>query len=179
MNFIDVFNFSKYFKREGDGKRAKIGHVNEVIEELTALQDTVDNLPEATVVDGVTITGAGTALDPLVANVSAAPNYKVLTATVSQVSTDAPTMTILENTFGVTPTWNYVNVGQYQLVFPSSVITDYSKVWIYSDIRGGEMNAHFGMTPVSNTGISANVFLDGNPADNWLYFAPIEIRIYN
>ena len=34
MNFIDVFDFTKYFKRDGDTKRAKIGHVNSVIEDL-------------------------------------------------------------------------------------------------------------------------------------------------
>ena len=34
MKFINVFDFSKYFKRDGDGKRAKIGHINHVIEEL-------------------------------------------------------------------------------------------------------------------------------------------------
>lgn len=34
MDFIDLFDFSKYFKRDGDGKRAKIGHVNAVIEEF-------------------------------------------------------------------------------------------------------------------------------------------------
>lgn len=34
MNFIDIFDFKKYFKRPGDGNRAKIGHVNAVIEEL-------------------------------------------------------------------------------------------------------------------------------------------------
>lgn len=34
MNFIDIFDFSKYFKRNGDGQRAKIGHVNAVIEKI-------------------------------------------------------------------------------------------------------------------------------------------------
>jgi len=34
MKFIDVFDFSKYFKRTNDTKRAKIGHVNAVIEEM-------------------------------------------------------------------------------------------------------------------------------------------------
>lgn len=34
MNFIDIFDFSKYFKRSGDGQKAKVGHVNAVIEEL-------------------------------------------------------------------------------------------------------------------------------------------------
>lgn len=34
MKFIDVFDFSKYFKKVDDTKRAKIGHVNAVIEEV-------------------------------------------------------------------------------------------------------------------------------------------------
>ena len=42
MKFIDVFDFSKYFKREGDAKRAKIGHVNEVIEQLSYTETIID-----------------------------------------------------------------------------------------------------------------------------------------
>lgn len=30
MNLIDIFDFSKYFKTNSDGNRAKIGHVNAV-----------------------------------------------------------------------------------------------------------------------------------------------------
>lgn len=34
MDFIDIFNFKKYFKKLGDGSNAKIGHINHLIEKL-------------------------------------------------------------------------------------------------------------------------------------------------
>ena len=50
MNFIDVFDFSKYFKRDGDGKRAKIGHINHVIEEL-GYTETIINISASEILD--------------------------------------------------------------------------------------------------------------------------------
>ena len=41
------------------------------------------------------------------------PPYKVYSALVSQVGTNAPTAIILENTLGVIPTWGRTNVGDY------------------------------------------------------------------
>lgn len=31
MQFIDIFNFKKYFRRKGDNTTARIGHVNALI----------------------------------------------------------------------------------------------------------------------------------------------------
>jgi hypothetical protein len=31
MQFIDIFNFKKYFRRKGDNGPAKIGHVNSLV----------------------------------------------------------------------------------------------------------------------------------------------------
>ncbi|TXG80447.1 MAG: hypothetical protein E6R13_08090 [Spirochaetes bacterium] len=41
MGFIDIFNFKKYYKNIGDGYNAKIGHVNELYNVLSASSSTI------------------------------------------------------------------------------------------------------------------------------------------
>jgi hypothetical protein len=47
------------------------------------------------------------------------PSYKVYSATFTQTGTNAPVVTVLENTLGVTITWTRVATGQYRATFSS------------------------------------------------------------
>lgn len=116
-------------------------------------------------------------LTEMVNSMFGAPKKIVMTVTQSGVD-NAPTMTILENSFGIIPTWEYMGVGQYDLVFPLNTLVNENNVWIYSDIRGGEMNVFVGGTPIDTQRIRFNVFVAGEQLDGWLYKAPFEIRYY-
>ena len=50
-------------------------------------------------------------------------SYKVYTALLTQSGTASPTEIILENTLGVTPTYTYINIGVYRIVFPTNILT--------------------------------------------------------
>ncbi len=110
--------------------------------------------------------------------------YKKFVATVNQTGSNAPTMTILENTFGVVPTWEYVSQGQYDLVFPDNTFPDESKIVTIEKAKGsaGTLVSHsaagFALDNNSNSTIKYFVFLNGDYVDTWLYNAPIEIRVY-
>lgn len=109
------------------------------------------------------------------------PNYKKLVATVSQSGSNAPTMTILENTFGIEPTWEYIGTGQYDLVFPNNTFTEEAKIVTNEKARGASGNLWFVSTGFginSGSTIKYFVFLNESNADGWLYNAPIEIRVY-
>ncbi len=56
MNFIEIFNFAKYFRKPSDSTVARYGHINALAD--VALQ--------AVSTDGLTITGDGTPGNPLV-----------------------------------------------------------------------------------------------------------------
>jgi hypothetical protein len=49
------------------------------------------------------------------------PPYKVFRGLLTQTGTSAPTLTVLENTLGVSLTTFYVGVGSYQLNAPSNI----------------------------------------------------------
>lgn len=52
--------------------------------------------------------------------------YKVYSAIVDQSGTSAPTAIILENTFGITPSFTYEGVGQYKIVITGELIDNKS-----------------------------------------------------
>lgn len=103
---------------------------------------------------------------------------KKIVMNVTQSGTNAPTMTILENSFGVVPTWEYMGEGQYDIIFPLNTLANENNVWIYSDIRGGEENVSVGGTPIDTQRIRFNVWAGGEQSNGWLYKAPFEIRYY-
>jgi hypothetical protein len=58
------------------------------------------------------------ALTSIVDNI---PPYKVFRGLLTQTGTSAPTLTVLENTLGVSLTTFYAAVGSYQLIAPSNI----------------------------------------------------------
>lgn len=114
-----------------------------------------------------------------------AGNYKRYVALVSQSGTDAPTATVLENTFNMTPVWSYGTDGSYNLTI-TNAFPDASKVFILiSDGRYANFDAtYIAVTVVgiwsTTSVINFQTALTGNvQANSLLSNTPIEIRVYN
>ncbi len=68
---------------------------------------------------------------------------KCYRALLNQASTGAPTATVLENTLGLTPTFTYVNPGQYTLNAASATFTSGKTFVIINDIGGTARDQFF------------------------------------
>jgi hypothetical protein len=117
-------------------------------------------------------------VDKLNVNGNSIGNYRVYTALLTQTGTDAPVATVLENTLGIEIIWQYNNPGNYTASTPN-LYSDPSKVvFIINNsqnfgINGGENNVNeIYLNTYSLPG-------DGSLADNLLYNAFLEIRVYN
>jgi hypothetical protein len=182
MNLIDLFDFSTYFKSFNDRNNAKIGHVNEVISKVTDLEDAVANIPAptTTVVDGVTITGSGTFLDPLVAvPVTPTPAYKVWSGLVTQIGTNAPTINkVFQNTLTNPLTFTYGAVGRYGINCSDILGSDNASTntfVLHSGIAQGSVNvANF----FGGSGTIRSYNNSAVAVDNYLLGVYIELRIY-
>ena len=115
------------------------------------------------------------AIESLVAGITPTAPYKVYTALLTQTGINPPVATILENTLGFVPTYNYGNVGTYSTSNPNFLKTK-TTVNIFNNV-----NAFSSSFPCYNTlgGIFFNSVLGGLPQDNVLSNTCIEIRIYN
>lgn len=108
--------------------------------------------------------------------------YKVYTALLTQTYQDPPVATILQNTLGFTPTWEYVSVGQYRLVSPTSGGFPTNKTFItISQVTSNLAQSGDGLTDlhalIETT--SRILLYDKNAADDSeMYDTPIEIRVY-
>jgi hypothetical protein len=111
-----------------------------------------------------------TSIDDIIA-LAYTPPYKVYSALISQLGTDAPTAIVLENTIG-TITFSYNNIGQYNILSDGLFITD--KTWTnptYNDVT---------VLPISIFRSNANtLYLNTVGGNDSLYKTSIEIRVYN
>lgn len=110
--------------------------------------------------------------------------YRVYTALLSQDGTvTPPTVTVLENTFQVTPIFSYVSIGQYFINFPENFLAN--KTWYIMNTSGvdglitnsdgiGIMYTGNGSFLIETGNISSAGFADG-----LLNNTPLEIRVYN
>ena len=108
--------------------------------------------------------------------------YKVYSALLTQIGTDAPTAIILENDLPITLTYEYLSVGIYQII--SSTELDYEKVW-YSIGGQGSVGGRSAPFPMSiEIGLEGTLLIyTYDSSDTYfneaLLNTPIEIRIYN
>ena len=86
--------------------------------ELTSLADT-----DLVVVDDYQSSGVYTTKKITVANIKSELRLpsRVLYANLNQSGTDAPTMTVIKNTLGYTPTFLYDGVGDYTMSFDEAI----------------------------------------------------------
>lgn len=105
------------------------------------------------------------------------PLYKTIQLKVSQSSTNAPVVTVLNNDFpGVTFNSNYISNGSYYLEFNTSIFDAADTFWLVSpavashigcDLTGGDIFE-----------ITTRLF-DGTLTNGILNNTLIEIRVYN
>jgi hypothetical protein len=180
MKTIDIFNLSKYLRRTGDNKLARIGHVNSVIDTVNGKIDAPANPQDGEALVYNSTTGLWEPGTPA----SALP-YKVYTALLTQTGTDAPVATVLENSLGGTLVWTRNSDGEYTATligaFPDenqfftlnaisavySTNTSVSVYWNDSD--------SFQLTTATGNGVTIPYAF----TDDIIYNYPIEIRVYN
>ena len=103
--------------------------------------------------------------------------YKVYTALLTQTDTDAPVATVLENTLGFLPNWQYVDIGTYSI---NNVLftNDKTTVNVFLNVNGNSYS--FPSTVVSPNVTIHSVFLyDFTYMNSLLNNTAIEIRVYN
>jgi len=105
--------------------------------------------------------------------------YKVYTALISQSGTSAPTVTVLENTLGITPTYAYTSTGFYTLT--ATGVFTLNKTYINFDLGGSNAGVKVLQASRVNTNDialktwdSSMVATDGIINSN----ATLEIRVY-
>lgn len=102
-----------------------------------------------------------------------AASYSVYTALLSQSGTNAPVATVLQNTLGGTVMWGYSSVGNYTATLANAFPAN--KTVVFLSGNGGLMGSNID----SASQITIYSYNDGgNPEDEYIQTAPIEIRVY-
>lgn len=119
--------------------------------------------------------------------------YKIYTAIISQTGTSVPTVTIINNTLGETPTWYYdfysEGVGRYQGRFVSSILTENKTVVFFSNMKqqsaaSAPNSVYINVYETSvQTGLFDEIAIStlngtGAYANGILSYTSIEIRVY-
>lgn len=118
------------------------------------------------------------------------PAYKVYTALLTQSGTSAPTAIVLENTLGVTVSFNYGNIGRYVINFSSPVFnvnTSTMKIANYGNNAPNDaMLKNNFLLFLSNTlylytqqTLNNNTITRYNSENNMLNNTLLEIKVYN
>jgi hypothetical protein len=105
--------------------------------------------------------------------------YKVYTALMSQVGTNAPTATILENTLG-NIIWARINAGNYRGSLDDTFLLD--KLFIPCPSGGFDSAVNISGGGLSYKLVRLNdglIELTTSATDSVLNYTPIEIRVYN
>lgn len=105
-------------------------------------------------------------------------NYTKLVGLLTQSGTDAPTLTILENTTNATITTSRLTTGAYTLTFNSAVFNDYDKVHVM--INNFKRPYAIDNIIISSTEIQFQswILLTDGATDGALNRTSFEIRIY-
>ena len=128
--------------------------------------------------DNVEITGSGTTVNPYIINspvIDSRP-YKVYTALLSQILTNAPVATILENTLEGTVIFSYSEVGSYVATLTGAFI--FGKTWC-SITSSASANVTLNAGRTSDNTVNINSFLSGTLRNSIMSPVCLEIRVYN
>lgn len=98
---------------------------------------------------------------------------RVIYANLTQSGTDAPTMTVIKNTLGYTPTFLYDNVGSYSMLFNESISASTCLV-----TTGGDKYPYVFGARISGGGIKIEVYNGSTKANSGILDATIKIEIY-
>ena len=102
-----------------------------------------------------------------------AASYSVYTALLSQSGTNDPVATVLQNTLGGTVMWGYSSVGNYTATLANAFPAN--KTVVFLSWNGGIMGSNID----SESQITIYSYNDGgDPENEYIQTAPIEIRVY-
>jgi hypothetical protein len=115
------------------------------------------------------------------------PSYKIYAAKMYQTSTNAPVMTVAQNTLGFNPTWSRVSAGVYEMTNTQQQDWNAEKVIVLSsnfDKKGTDYvivtyyDAEFEKITINT--YDSGVLSDGVLGDDDNFYRPsIEIHIYS
>jgi hypothetical protein len=101
-------------------------------------------------------------------------------STLTIISESAPVATVLENTLGFTPQWEYITLGVYGFTHEGAFPIE--KTFVYTPFS---FNEQFGPgfkiydnTNFPDTFIVTSQII-GGPGDETFYYTPLEIKVYN
>jgi hypothetical protein len=109
--------------------------------------------------------------------------YKVYSALITQIGTDAPTATVLQNTLGVTMTWSRVAEGVYKVTASSGIFLE-AKTWTIINNINIASAGYFDINRGSDTEVvvASSIYDSGTPpyipADGIISALSLEIRVY-
>ena len=103
--------------------------------------------------------------------------YKKWIGNLTQTGTSAPTVTVFENTLGVTLNRNYIDVGKYSLASDNIFTTNKTVVFINNNATGYIISTDLS----SDDAVIINTIESDtlNSANGVLNKTSIEIRVYN
>lgn len=141
-----------------------------------------DIILESTTLGYLTVQWLGNGNDWTIQASPVVPPYKVYTAVLTQLSTNAPSVTVLQNTLGATLNFTYVDEGAYLVSASSAVFTNKRTTIEF----GGNFNtfnsdasfvqswgldtSQFNISTLNQSGVYKNEILEATM---------IEIRVYN
>lgn len=141
---------------------------------------TDDVIIEDTATGYLSVEWLGNGTDWVVESVPAnvAPSYKVYTALLTQVSTNAPSVTVLENTIGASVLWSYDGVGSYIATCTGNFTL--SKTTINTGQNYGNVGKEITYCyPIDINTVAIETKDDGLSANEVLTDTFVEIRVYN
>jgi hypothetical protein len=105
------------------------------------------------------------------------PKYKVYTALLTQSGTNAPVATVLDNTLGEVITFEYVAVGNYNIISASGIFLQNKTAFFSVNNTGG------GTPPptiyyIDENTLTIEVKEGGVSVNSFLNLTPIKIEIY-
>jgi hypothetical protein len=100
------------------------------------------------------------------------PKYKVYTALLTQTGIDAPVATVLENTLGLNPTYNYAYSGSYYLEDLAGLFLS-NKTAVFMQFQNGGPTFEIFVDNVNQ------VYVGTAGQNDQLLNTFIEIRVYN
>ena len=106
--------------------------------------------------------------------------YKVYTALLTQTGLTPPTVVVLENTLGFTPTWEYVDLGWYRT--NNTSFTAKTAIFLgnpYTSTGTEVLTFASARTPSSGGSVVIQSRNAGALTNGMFFNTPIEIRVYN
>lgn len=150
------------------------------IQDLTLSTRTALTSNDLIVVDEYQSAGVYTTKKITADKVASSRPYKVLSGLISQSGTNAPTLTILENTFNGTPVLTYNSVGSYKLRLTGEITAN--KFFGFVGLAGARIT-FVGLSRLDNNYVQIDNCVTLTDQENYtnslLNGDYIEIRVYN